>query len=405
MKTITRFWTTILVSLLFLSHWAGPVQATPPSGTIHVRDEQGTSLRSWPDSEEFVTEFLGPVLVCCNIDGLFCDDRCDLSTGIITTYCRSIPAEVTGASSSGSISNLDTTSILDNLTFNHIHIAADYRLGGGSGCGSCGGGGTSNVLPGLQLGRRHRFRNMTEGSSFGPGVFLNYDIRLTLSASGSTNKIQLFDPNDLYGRELTDGGSEGAKDGVFHDIDTEASKELRLYDELDQPATNIQQSVRAELINKGGEVLHFEVFDSASPEPAWLEDIHRGNVVRMAGNHFFKATGYTGVTGAAARTSAGWIRTTSKGSVMYWGKNLGGQRWGMRVQTENGTKGAIRIEVHGGYIVGSTDLRDGVWHHVAAVLPAGATNVNQILLYVDGQLETVSASLAKVINTSGVALR
>jgi hypothetical protein len=72
----------------------------------------------------------------------------------------------------------------------------------------------------------------------------------------------------------------------------------------------------------------------------------------------------------------------------------------MRVQNENGAAGALRVEVEGGYIVGSRDLRDGQWHHVAAVFTNNFANVANIALYVDGARESVSAQSAVAINTA-----
>ncbi|NQU20010.1 MAG: hypothetical protein HQ567_01910, partial [Candidatus Nealsonbacteria bacterium] len=109
---------------------------------------------------------------------------------------------------------------------------------------------------------------------------------------------------------------------------------------------------------------------------------------------------YQGVSGSAARTMTAWVKTTDgEGPIMSWGTNTAGNKWVFRTQTNNGMAGAIRVEVNGGYIVGNTDVRDNQWHHVAAVLPDGATNVTQMELYVDGALETVSASQDEPVNT------
>lgn len=58
-----------------------------------------------------------------------------------------------------------------------------------------------------------------------------------------------------------------------------------------------------------------------------------------------------------------------------------------------GTVGALRIESRGrAFVVGSTDLRDGRWHHIAFRYAGGAEAdmVTHSQLYVDGQLENVS---------------
>jgi arylsulfatase A-like enzyme len=110
-------------------------------------------------------------------------------------------------------------------------------------------------------------------------------------------------------------------------------------------------------------------------------------------------TGYKGILGTSNRTVAAWLRTTNVGSFLSWGVKTSGQKWIMRVQNENGAAGALRVEVEGGYIVGSYDLRDGQWHHVAAVFTNNFANVTNIALYVDGARETVSAQSPVTLDT------
>ncbi len=111
-------------------------------------------------------------------------------------------------------------------------------------------------------------------------------------------------------------------------------------------------------------------------------------------------TDYKGVTGTSPRTVVAWIKTSSNGTIASWGKNNAGEKWVFRVQHDDGTVGALRIGVNNGHIVGTTPVKDGVWHHVAAVLPDMATpNVTDVLLYVDGILEGTSSSDPKKIDT------
>ena len=59
-----------------------------------------------------------------------------------------------------------------------------------------------------------------------------------------------------------------------------------------------------------------------------------------------------------------------------------------------GTVGALRVDAGNGYLVGSTDLRDGRWHQVTAQFLGGedAALSTHVHLYVDGQLETTSGA-------------
>lgn len=59
----------------------------------------------------------------------------------------------------------------------------------------------------------------------------------------------------------------------------------------------------------------------------------------------------------------------------------------------------MRIGTYNAQVVGSTDLRDDKWHHIAVVLYGGETsNIStHVMLYVDGKLEkTENKSIAKV---------
>lgn len=114
---------------------------------------------------------------------------------------------------------------------------------------------------------------------------------------------------------------------------------------------------------------------------------------------------YKGVTGKQPRTVSAWIKTTAADPpIISWGQNLGGQKFVFRVQSSDGTNGALRVEVSSGYIVGALPINDGTWYHVAAVIPTNtALNVTQARLYVDGQLQGTSASLGQAINTASSA--
>jgi hypothetical protein len=125
----------------------------------------------------------------------------------------------------------------------------------------------------------------------------------------------------------------------------------------------------------------------------------------ISGN-YVEAPDAPNVTGTHSRTVTAWIKTTTYGEIASWGQNVAGQKWIFRVQETDGTLGAIRVEVNGGYQVGSTDVRDDNWHHVAAVLVNdGTPDANEIALYVDGLLEVSSARLDEPINTPAGVVR
>jgi len=86
-----------------------------------------------------------------------------------------------------------------------------------------------------------------------------------------------------------------------------------------------------------------------------------------------------------------------------WGANYPGQKFGIRVNNNSGygPPGVIKAEVNSGYKTGSTDLRDGEWHHVAVTFfNDGTPNIADSIIYVDGELEIISASVAWNVNTA-----
>ena len=90
-------------------------------------------------------------------------------------------------------------SLIDELSLSYQHEAWDYRPNMASaGCSPCGGGGASEMSNGLisaGLMRIHRFRDLTQRSSFGPGVYNQYD--MTFSVARKDNgawQVLLTDP-------------------------------------------------------------------------------------------------------------------------------------------------------------------------------------------------------------------
>jgi len=129
-----------------------------------------------------------------------------------------------------------------------------------------------------------------------------------------------------------------------------------------------------------------------------------GAAVFDGSDDYIEIIGYNGVTGDHSRTIAAWIKTSASGpmEIAYWGQAGSGVRWKFQLIDGIGAAGAVQLDVSGGYVIGSTDVRDGLWHHVAAVLEDdGTPNADEIKLYVDGNLETISASASMPVQTGG----
>ncbi|MHC4202057.1 MAG: LamG domain-containing protein, partial [Planctomycetota bacterium] len=80
---------------------------------------------------------------------------------------------------------------------------------------------------------------------------------------------------------------------------------------------------------------------------------------------------------------------------LFWGTNTAQQKWVFRTNNDY-----IRVEVNGGNVVGSTNIRDDKWHHVAATWSDdGTPDVEDVKLYVDGVLDAKSGTTTEPINT------
>lgn len=113
------------------------------------------------------------------------------------------------------------------------------------------------------------------------------------------------------------------------------------------------------------------------------------------GNNYAVTQGYKGIPGSLARTIEAWIKTSIAGNdIISWGKDASSNKWIFRVNTNGG----VRVEVNGGNIIGSTNVADNQWHHIAVVMNSG-NSVSSLKLYVDGVLETSTTGTNYTINT------
>lgn len=134
-----------------------------------------------------------------------------------------------------------------------------------------------------------------------------------------------------------------------------------------------------------------------------------GQAVQFNGKDNWVETGFAGIGSNEARTVACWVRIApdfSEGSgqaMVGWGEFSLARKdvsrraaWELGVWDADGipksaplSTGRIKVGFGGPNTVGSTDLRDGQWHHVAVVYapPSAGRGPGAVLMYVDGQLE------------------
>ncbi|MEO6788609.1 MAG: LamG domain-containing protein, partial [Chthoniobacteraceae bacterium] len=109
----------------------------------------------------------------------------------------------------------------------------------------------------------------------------------------------------------------------------------------------------------------------------------------------------SGAAGRGTRSVACWVRLPAEASVsgsqsfFTLPLNRPPQSWAefsWNSLPGEGAMGALRMQTRQGAAVGTTPLRDGKWHHVAAIFaqPAKKANKAHTKLYVDGRLESFS---------------
>lgn len=153
----------------------------------------------------------------------------------------------------------------------------------------------------------------------------------------------------------------------------------------------------------------FTSLPGGSAVPEWMPG-RSGSAVSFSGQDDYIQTEFPGFGGSSARTVACWVKvpedlkTTEGYALVSWGAhNTPGDTWQVSINPDkiDGPVGSLRCGTHEGEVVGSTDLRDGQWHHVAAVLYEGrpANVATHILLYVDGKLESAARKSVRRIDT------
>lgn len=125
------------------------------------------------------------------------------------------------------------------------------------------------------------------------------------------------------------------------------------------------------------------------------------------GTDSWLTTEFSGIGGNKPRTVAFWMKTPAKFETQYafgilsWGLSDKLSAWQIspNPQQELGPLGRIRIGTNHAEVIGTTDLTDNNWHHVAIVLFGGehANLSTHVLIYIDGNLEKTSKkSIAKI---------
>ncbi len=134
-----------------------------------------------------------------------------------------------------------------------------------------------------------------------------------------------------------------------------------------------------------------------------------GKALYFNGADAYVETGFPGIGGSAPRTVAFWARVPegdvehSGYAMICWGLMAPGAAWQISINpdADEGPLGRMRIGTKVGMVIGSQDLRDNRWHHIAIVMYGGgeADTATHVLIYVDGKLEKTSRKSIADIST------
>lgn len=138
-------------------------------------------------------------------------------------------------------------------------------------------------------------------------------------------------------------------------------------------------------------------------DPQWMpaEGYQAGALFFDGIDDYVEIAGFKGITGLASRTCSAWINTSEPSfQIVTWGGLADGAKWAIRVNED----GTLRAEVQGGYIYGVTDIADNAWHHIAVTFSGNETlGIDDVRLYVDGQLQQIGGKIPQIINTAAEA--
>lgn len=101
-------------------------------------------------------------------------------------------------------------------------------------------------------------------------------------------------------------------------------------------------------------------------------------------------TPYAGVLGTNMFNVRGWVKTSAAGIQILasWGTAAAGQQ----VEVSINAAGLLVADFSGASVTGTAVINDGVWHQFAVDAPATPT-VADVVLYVDGVADTISATV------------
>ncbi|MCM8533299.1 MAG: hypothetical protein NE330_19175 [Lentisphaeraceae bacterium] len=186
-------------------------------------------------------------------------------------YTHSVPFDGSCDDDKGTNGN----SFIDNLTYSYMHDALDYSSrASNEGCSPCSGEASAKALVApLELYRFHKFREMSQRGSFGPGIFSNHDVYMTLFELNGKPTIDVYFAADTTNRRYF------LQDGKFYDTFSRTSKSLTLFTEDGSETTDFSLARTATVLTFKDVKFNFELFqeDELTYKARYTSRVDRNN--------------------------------------------------------------------------------------------------------------------------------
>ncbi|MBU2877927.1 LamG domain-containing protein [Aliiglaciecola lipolytica] len=204
----------------------------------------------------------------------------------------------------------------------------------------------------------------------------------------------LIDKVVVHDRALAENEIAYVVNSANADLDLEVALDVRFEDSANSTRVTDSSVYNRSGINRGAisgiydafrdsQVYSFSGVDSGVDVDDLYDSDYAHEVV-MTTDNSKNSKGYSGVNGGEPRTVMAWIKTTFGGAVIaQWGNknSVDGEQYEVRLKN-----GALRLDITGGIVKGTTQINDGEWHHIAVV--SSDEHLANTKLYVDGVLET-----------------
>jgi len=177
-----------------------------------------------------------------------------------------------------------------------VAIALEQAPNAGGGCATCGGAKATTGGSGVSqsanyaAGRSFRPDDRALWSSFGPGMFSNYDSRINLypDASGGVS-VRLYDAISGRQVELNDGLNGDTLDGTYLAVQQRLAESLVLKDASGSTVTSVASATTAVLKLWGGKQQSFDIVN-LQPSGSTPEYVGRLKSITDANQHTLTIT-------------------------------------------------------------------------------------------------------------------